>query len=75
MYRRQPEAKFRNDENVLGGITAEYRQITTGEEGCGEFVTDLGLVSVFSKMKCGLVVLRCTMNNLCCRLYHVSVWR
>jgi len=42
--RRQPEAKFRNDENVLGGITAEYRQITTGEEGCGEFVTDLGLV-------------------------------
>ena len=43
-YRRQPEAKFRNDENVLGGVTAEYRQITTGQAECGEFVTDLGLV-------------------------------
>jgi len=42
--RRQPEPKYRNDENVLEGVTAEYRQITTGEEGCGEFVTDLGLV-------------------------------
>ena len=25
-------------------MTAEYRQITTGEGDCGEFVTDLGLV-------------------------------
>ena len=43
-YRRQPEPKYRNDENVLAGVTAEYRQITTGEGDCGEFVTDLGLV-------------------------------
>jgi len=42
--RRQPEPKYRNDENVLAGVTAEYRQITTGEGDCGEFVTDLGLV-------------------------------
>jgi len=42
--RRQPEPKYRNDENVLAGVTAEYRQITTGEAECGEFVTDLGLV-------------------------------
>ena len=44
LYRRQPEPKYRNDENVLAGVTAEYRQITTGEGDCGEFVTDLGLV-------------------------------
>ena len=42
--RRQPEQKYRNDENVLTGVMAEYRQITTGEAECGEFVTDLGLV-------------------------------
>merc|ERR1712096_130314 len=42
--RRQPEPKYRNDENVLNTITAEYRQITTGEEECGHFVTDMGLV-------------------------------
>jgi len=43
--RRQPEPKYRNDENVLAGVVAEYRQITTGEGGhAGEFVTDLGLV-------------------------------
>ena len=42
--RRQPEQKYRNDENVLTGVMAEYRQINTGEVECGEFVTDLGLV-------------------------------
>jgi len=42
--RRQPEPKYKNDENVLAGIAAEYRQITTGEEFNGEFVTDSGLV-------------------------------
>jgi len=42
--KRQPEPKYRNDENVLTGVAAEYRQITTGEEGGGEFLTDLGLV-------------------------------
>jgi len=42
--RRQPEPKYRNDENVLAGITAEYRQITTGEADIGEYLTDLGLV-------------------------------
>ena len=34
----------RNDENVLAGVAAEYRQITTGETGEGEFLTDQGLV-------------------------------
>jgi len=42
--RRQPEPKYRNDENVLNTVAAEYRQITTGEEECGHFVTDMGLV-------------------------------
>jgi len=42
--KRQPEAKYKNDENVLLGVTADYRQITTGETGEGEFVTDQGLV-------------------------------
>ena len=44
-HRRQPEPKYRNDENVLNTVAAEYRQITTGEEECGHFVTDMGLVS------------------------------
>ena len=34
--RRQPEHE--------GNVLAEYRQITTGEAECVEFVTDLGLV-------------------------------
>ena len=38
--RRQPE----HDGNVLAGVKAEYRHITTGEAAYGEFVTDLGLV-------------------------------
>jgi len=42
--RRQPEPKYRNDQNVIEGVKAEYRQITTGEEGEAEFVTDQGLV-------------------------------
>lgn len=42
--KRQPEAKYRNDENVLASVAAEYRQITTGEQGEGEFLTDQGLV-------------------------------
>jgi hypothetical protein len=44
--RRQPEPKYQKDENVLAGVTAEYRQITTreAEAYCGVFVTDLGLV-------------------------------
>lgn len=42
--RRAPEPKYRNDENVLSTIPTEYRQITTGEQDCGEYVTDSGLV-------------------------------
>lgn len=42
--KRQPEPKYRNDENVLAGVAAEYRQITTGEAVGTEFITDLGLV-------------------------------
>lgn len=43
---RQPEPKYRNDENVLGTSAPEYRQIVTGEEEVGDkyFVTDSGLV-------------------------------
>ena len=44
---RQPEPKFRSDENVLaGGGVTDYRQIITGEEEVGDrqFVTDSGLV-------------------------------
>lgn len=44
---RQPEPKFRSDENVLAGAgVTDYRQIITGEEEVGDrqFVTDSGLV-------------------------------
>jgi len=44
---RQPEPKYRTDENVLaGGGVKDYRQIITGEEEVGDrqFVTDSGLV-------------------------------
>merc|ERR1719245_1214229 len=43
---RQPEPKYRNDENVLGSVLPEYRQIVTGEEEVGDrhFVTDSGLI-------------------------------
>jgi len=43
---RQPEPKYRNDENILGSVVPEYRQIVTGEEEVGDrhFVTDSGLV-------------------------------
>jgi hypothetical protein len=33
--RRQTEPKYQKNENVLAGVTAEYRQITTREADCG----------------------------------------
>jgi len=42
--KRQPEPKYRNDENVLASVSAEYRQIKVGEEVEREFLTDAGLV-------------------------------
>jgi len=44
---RQPEPKYKSDENVLGGgVVTDYRQIITGEEEVGDrqFVTDSGLI-------------------------------
>lgn len=42
--RRAPEPKYKNDENVLGNVVTEFRQIDTGEVMETEFVTDAGLV-------------------------------
>ncbi|XP_059081044.1 enhancer of mRNA-decapping protein 3-like isoform X2 [Tigriopus californicus] len=43
--KRKPEAKYRNDENVLMSVPAQYRPIETGEEPPpGEYVTDSGLI-------------------------------
>ena len=43
---KPPEPKFKSDENVLGEVRVEYRQIITGEQLGLErqFVTDSGLV-------------------------------
>ncbi len=39
------EAKYKNDENVLVSVPAQYRPIDTGEEPPpGEYVTDSGLI-------------------------------
>eukprot|EP00095_Tigriopus_kingsejongensis_P011104 snap_masked-scaffold268_size230776-processed-gene-1.22 protein:Tk11104 transcript:snap_masked-scaffold268_size230776-processed-gene-1.22-mRNA-1 annotation:"enhancer of mrna-decapping protein 3" len=43
--RRKPETKYRNDENVLVSVPAQYRPIETGEvPPPGEYVTDTGLI-------------------------------
>ena len=43
--KKQPEPKYRNDENVLVSIPAQYRIIDTGEKPApGEYVTNSGLV-------------------------------
>merc|ERR1712226_669455 len=41
----EPEPKYKNDENVLESLPAQYRQIETGEAVVpGEYVADSGLV-------------------------------
>ena len=33
--KRAPEPKYKYDENVLGNVVAEYKQINTGTSGIG----------------------------------------
>ena len=38
--KRAPEPKYKYDENVLGNVVAEYKQINTGTSGIGTVSQD-----------------------------------
>ena len=62
-FENASEAKYRNDENVLMSLPAQYRPIETGEEfPPGEYVTDAGKVFL------------CTNNSNINIYEQISIW-